>query len=212
MGEPRVVDNRGLKCPLPVINTKRALSESAEMPLISIVDNETARDNVRTFAEIAGYHVDVERKSENEFHVIISGKVSADGEKRTEAQRLQEADLAGGVAEPLPRQVYLIGTNRLGSGDPELGELLMKSFIYALSEQETAPKALIFLNSGVYLTTEGSPVLESLDVLARKGCRLLSCGTCLDFYGLKDELRVGRVTNMYEIVDALSGPGKVIVI
>lgn len=204
MGELRVVDNRGLKCPLPVINTKKALDELPGRPLVSIVDNETARDNVRTFAESAGYEVIVQEKGENEFHVIIGRK----GET---------ADIAGSSSETksgrdvrvVSGQVYVIGTNRLGSGDDELGELLMRSFIYALSEYEPPPKTLVFLNSGVYLTTRGSQVLDSLEALARKGCELLSCGTCLDFYGLKDELRVGRVTNMYEIVDIVSRHEKV---
>ena len=80
----------------------------------------------------------------------------------------------------------------VGRGSQELGAILMRSLLYTLTQRETPPRALLFLNAAVKLTCTGSPVLEDLDLLARRGVPILSCGTCLDYYRLKDSLAVGR--------------------
>jgi selenium metabolism protein YedF len=85
----------------------------------------------------------------------------------------------------------------------------MKSFLYALTQVENI-KQMIFMNSGVFLTTEGSDVLESLKTMEESGVEILSCGTCLDYYGLKDKLAVGEVTNMYTAVELLTSAAKAV--
>ncbi|HWQ61982.1 MAG TPA: sulfurtransferase-like selenium metabolism protein YedF, partial [Negativicutes bacterium] len=100
--------------------------------------------------------------------------------------------------------VYLITQNTLGHGSADLGAILMKSFLYTVLESEPLPRAILFINSGVHLTVAGSPVLDNLAALAARGVKVLSCGTCLDFFNLKDKLAVGGVTNMYTIVAELA--------
>jgi len=85
-----------------------------------------------------------------------------------------------------------------------LGGVLIKSLLFTLVEKQPHPKTVMFINSGVLLTTQGSPVLEHLQKLEQAGVQLLSCGTCLEYYQLKDKLAVGGVTNMYTILDEMS--------
>jgi selenium metabolism protein YedF len=104
----------------------------------------------------------------------------------------------------------VLSSNEMGEGNSELGCVLMKSFIYALNSLEKLPSAILCYNSGVMLTTEGSDSIEDLKSLEARGVEILSCGTCLDFYGLKEKLAVGGVTNMYAIAEKLSDTSKVI--
>jgi len=106
--------------------------------------------------------------------------------------------------------VFFITSSALGSGSQELGEILMRSFIYVIKEHRPLPARIFFLNSGVYLTTEGSTVLEDLLELEKMGVAILSCGTCLDYYRLKEKLQVGKITNMYDTVESLCAATKCI--
>lgn len=106
----------------------------------------------------------------------------------------------------------MICTDSIGTGEEELGHNLMKSYIYSLTEADDKPSAMMFLNKGVNLTTTGSPVLEMLRQLEADGTELLTCGACLDYYGLTDELRVGEVTNMYYNVELMHEADNTIVI
>lgn len=106
--------------------------------------------------------------------------------------------------------LLVIDSSGLGDGDPDLGESLMKAFLNVLLESGDLPARIICMNSGIFLTTEGSPVLNTLKVYEEQGTEILSCGTCLDYYGRSDRLRVGRSTNMKETVDALLGFKKVL--
>jgi selenium metabolism protein YedF len=108
------------------------------------------------------------------------------------------------------RPVILVASEFLGAGDDKLGSMLMKSYMYALTESDVKPKTMLFLNSGVKLTTEGSDSLESIKTLESQGVEIMSCGTCLDFYGLKEKLAVGQVTNMYSIVEKTNGSSNTI--
>ncbi|MDP4177939.1 MAG: sulfurtransferase-like selenium metabolism protein YedF [Bacillota bacterium] len=100
--------------------------------------------------------------------------------------------------------VIIIGSDKFGDGENKWSEILMESYLYALSESSTIPNKIIFSNSGVKLTAEGSVVLESLKILESKGVKILICGACLDFYGLENKLKIGEVTNMYEIADIMN--------
>ncbi len=106
--------------------------------------------------------------------------------------------------------VIFITSDRLGTGDEELGKILMKSFLNTLWDYKTKPSKVLFINRGVMLTTEGSEVLETLELLEKEGVEILSCGTCLAFYRIKEKLRVGKVTNMPYIVDSLLTTSKII--
>jgi selenium metabolism protein YedF len=106
--------------------------------------------------------------------------------------------------------VILVSSDKFGSGDDKLGAVLMKSYMFALSESDVKPETMLFANGGVKLTCEGSDVLESLKSLQENGVEMLSCGTCLDFYGLKEKLSIGNITNMYTIVEKMNKSGNAI--
>lgn len=108
--------------------------------------------------------------------------------------------------------VYLITSNLLGQGSPDLGQVLMKSLMVSLTEMDQPPQVLFFLNSGVLLTCQGSPVLDQLQSLFSRGTSLISCGTCLEYYKLKEKLKVGRIGSMLEISGHLSGTARIITI
>jgi selenium metabolism protein YedF len=195
------VDCRGLKCPEPVLRTRKALAEGAEHFHV-LVDNETARDNVCRFSRTSGCVVNV---SETDGGFLI--EITA-GEREVEqsAEELCVSCDAGTGA------VIFIPTDEMGGGDRELGTTLMKSFIYATVEADTQPAGMVFMNSGVRLVTENEETIENLKKLADRGVNILVCGTCLDFYKLADQLKVGRVSNMYEIQSALISAARLVCI
>jgi len=180
------IDCRGMACPQPVLTTKKALEEM-EGEFILIVDNPGSRDNVERFAQSQGAVVDVEEKG-SDFYL-----------------RIQKGSACGlvGATQKAEKVVVYINSNLLGIGDEALGTILMRSFLKTLLDLKPIPSKLIFINSGVRLTTEGSEVLETLKTLSEKRVEILSCGTCLDFYGLKTKLKVGIVSNMYDIAQSL---------
>ncbi len=186
-----IIDARGLKCPQPVIKTKKALEEVAEEgTLLVMVDNEAARTNIANMSSSKGYRVDVEEK-EGEYHISIT----------REGADCYLCDLKD-------KTVIVIGNDVLGGGSEELGKILMNSYIYTLLESDAPPQALIFINKGVFLTTEGSEVLEDLIKLEKRGVEILSCGTCLDFFQKKDMLKIGKITNMYTITEKMAEADK----
>ncbi len=185
------VDARGLPCPRPVIETKKALEEIKEGSLTVIVDRPEASDNVQRFAKSQGCKVKVSQKK-GVFRITI------DKTQNTKAEARKSDD------------VVFITTDHLGTGDDRLGEILMKAFLKTIWDNEPKPAKIIFINSGVRLTTEGFEVLGTLKLLEEDGVQIFSCGTCLEYYGIKEDLRVGQVTNMYEIVHSLMDASKVI--
>ncbi|MBM7855597.1 tRNA 2-thiouridine synthesizing protein A [Desulfohalotomaculum tongense] len=195
------VNNCGLACPQPVINTKRALDEIESGVVVSIVDNQVAKENVTRFAQNAGYDVSVAEK-DNKFIITITKGEGVQTE--AESDEVISCVPAGGT-------IYLITTDSLGQGSPELGYTLMKSFFASIKETKPAPAALIFMNSGVKLACSGCKMVEDLLALQQKGTEILACGTCLDYYKIKEQLAVGKVSNMFEIVEKM-GTGKVITI
>jgi len=193
----KVIDARGLACPQPVINTKKALEEIKEGIIAVVVDNVAARDNVRRFAESQGCTVKVEEK-EGDYHLnIIKGLVGGIESKRKEAKENDNI-------------VVYMNSNLMGVGDEELGKILMEAFLKTMIVADPQPRKLIFANSGVKLAAKGSEVLESIIEMERKGTEILSCGTCLNFYGLKEKLGVGVISNMYDIIESLIEADKVI--
>ncbi len=200
----KTIDCRGLVCPQPVVNTKKNLDTMHEGSLITIVDNKIAKENVSTLVRNAGYPFSVTQKG-NDYYITIT-KIPAEQDKvetyTSLPPQLQE------ISEDV---VYCLGSNTLGEGSPELGLTLIKSFFTTLVSIDP-PKALIFLNSGIYLSCEGSVVLEQLLELQAKGVQIFSCGTCLNYYKQTEKLTVGKISNMLEIVTWLNGPHKTIFI
>lgn len=186
------IDARGLQCPQPVILTKKALEEITEGEVLTIVDNITARENVSRLAGNLNLAYEITDR-DGCFYIKINKTGAAEC-----------CVNAGGDT------VIVLTSDKLGQGEEALGKVLMKSYTYALTEVSPLPKTVIFINSGVKLAVEGSEVLENLQKLGDAGVELICCGTCLDFYGLKEKLRVGIVSNMYSIIEKMNGAAKVI--
>ena len=183
----KVVDARGLTCPQPVIMTKKAMEEPGGEELTTIVNQTVALENVSKLAKSQGYEFEV--KQEDDDYYIHMTRVGGNDED------------AGGKVEDI---AIMIRSNLFGQGEAELGQVLMKSFLFSLTELDAQVKHIIFMNSGIFLTIEGSPVLDTLKVLENKGVEILSCGTCLDYYQAKDKLAAGSVTNMYTALEILT--------
>lgn len=185
-----IIDCRGLACPQPVITTKKALDQLKEGELMVLVDNTVSCNNVERFAQSQGCSVEVEQRGEDFSLLIRKGKM------RRETELTQEKEKAKKV-------VVYINSHLMGNGDEALGSFLMKAFLKTLVDLDTKPNRLVLVNSGVQLASEGSKVLDTLMVLSERGAEILSCGTCLDFYGLKGKLKVGTVSNMVEIIQSM---------
>jgi len=194
------VDARGLPCPQPVIITRKALEQ--DEAVLTIVDSDTSQANVTRLAEKAGYTVQAEGREDGTYLHITRGSAPVATSTPPETPA---AAPAGGPT------VLLVPGQFLGRGDdPELGTILVRGFFHTLGELEPLPDTIIFLNSGVKLTVEGSPVLEDLQELEKRGIEVLACGTCLVHYGLKEQAAVGQVSNMYTIAEAMLQAGKVV--
>ena len=194
----RVVDARGLTCPQPVILTRKAMADSPQ--LVAVVDSETSRDNVRRMAEKAGRQVTVEeRGSEYHLHIgLIEGLEEDASQKEKPGPR------------PIASLVLVVPDSKMGRGDKELGEILMRGLFHALGEVEPYPDTIVFFNAGVWLAVDDSPVLDDLKALEADGVSMLVCGTCLNYFDIKHRLAVGLVSNMYDIAEAMLGAEKVL--
>lgn len=182
-----------------MVNTKKALEEGQDDALTVIVDSIVSRDNVRRFAQSQGHKVEIEDKGGGVFKLNISRNLEA--QKKTASLVAQPT--AGGF-------VVFITTDQLGVGDERLGAILMKAFLNTLHDSEPKPEKILFINNGVKLVIEGSEVLDSLNALTQDGVQVVSCGTCLNYYGIIDKLKVGIVGNMYDIVNSMLEAAKVI--
>jgi len=193
----RTIDARGLACPQPVINAKKALEEIEEGLITVIVDNVASRDNVRRFAKSQGCTVKIEEK-DGEYYLDIAKGFICEVESNP-----QDAKEDGNI-------IVYINSDVMGIGDEELGRTLMDAFLKTMIIAEPQPNKLIFVNSGVKLAIEGSDVVGYIKEMEKKGVEVLLCGTCLNFYGLKEKFQVGAVSNMYDIIDLLMEADKVI--
>ena len=185
------VDARGQLCPKPVIMTKKELDNLPNGILTTIVDNEVAKDNVSKLAASYGYSFTVDKSNDKDYYITITK-----GEVKPE-----EANVC--IPDTFKDVTIAIGSNLMGSGEEELGKILMKSFIYTVKETTPWPATIVLFNSGVYLTCEDSQVLDDLKSMADEGVEIISCGTCLDYYNIKDKLMVGEIGNMYTIYEKM---------
>lgn len=177
------VDAIGQVCPVPIIMTKNALKDIEEGQVEVSVDNRISLENLQKMSKEMGYDYTVE-ESGDIFKIVIN--------KMRESIELRESE---------ENTVVVIDSLHMGKGDAELGRILMKGFIYTLSEMEELPKTILFYNEGVKLAIDGTESLQDLKSLEERGVEILSCGTCLNFYGITEKLRVGSVTNMYTILE-----------
>ncbi len=184
------IDARGLACPQPVLATKKALDAISQGVVTTVVDNAAAKENVTKFATASGYGVCSEQAG-GDYYIRITKDRPAVG-------------FSEPVSRPASDLVYLLTKDTLGHGSDELGAILMKAFFTSLLEATPQPRSLMLMNGGVKLAVAGSPVLGQLRELAGRGVQIAACGTCLDYFGLKEQLAVGEVTNMYAIVSALA--------
>lgn len=189
------VNALGDACPIPVIKTLHALQDLKGAGTVqTLVDNEIAVQNLTRLAESKGCSITTEKRSDKEFCVTITTENSIG---KTEA----DEQIACTVPAAQKKTVVVISADHMGEGDEELGRILMKGFIFALTQQEHLPSTILFYNGGARLTCEDSASLEDLKNLASLGVEILTCGTCLNHYGLTDKLAVGDVTNMYVITE-----------
>ena len=192
------IDCIGMACPLPVIKAKEALAAFTEDGTLTVkVDNDTAVQNLTRLAGNYGLKVSSEKKSDKEYEVSM--EVKADAVKNAKAAPNEDfrCDIPSGG-----KKVVVISADTMGNGDEKLGKKLMKAFIFALKSQDEVPSKIIFYNRGAFLTTEDPDTISDLKDLSEAGATIMTCGTCLDFYGLKEKLQVGIVSNMYDIVAA----------
>jgi len=195
----KTLDCSGLACPEPVLRTKELLDSLSEGVVTVIVDNAAARENVARFARNQGCEARVKDMGEGRFELtLVKGLACSPPNPASEG---------GG---DLPCAILLL-SDRVGA-DQVLGGLLVRAFFAAMTKASVPPARIIFLNSSVKLTSEGSEVLEELSAIAARGTELLSCGTCLDFFGKKEQLKAGAVTNMFDTVETLTHGYRVVTI
>lgn len=190
------VDARGLGCPKPVINTKRELDKIEQGIVVTTVDNEIAKENILKLANSLNCETKILKDEKDLITIEI---------KKGENVIIEEPK-----NEQLEDKCIFISSDKMGQGNDELGEVLIKGYIYTLTEAKPYPKSIIFVNSGVKLTAQNPSTIENLKTLESAGVEILSCGTCLDYYNLKENLKVGSVTNMYTIVDIMNNSSKTI--
>ena len=184
------VDVRGSLCPKPVIETKKVSDANPSAVIITIVDNEVSRDNVEKFGKSRGYGVDI-RQDGKDFYLTMTPNANPVAE----------------ICEPMSygNRVILMTKDYLGEGSEELGRNLMKTFWVCMVEADLKPSKIYFINSSVKMVTNDSVRLENIKKLADAGVEIAACGICLDFYGVKENVGVGSITNMYAITDAILG-------
>lgn len=190
------IDCRGQACPAPVIATKRAL-EASPSGVCVLLDDGAPRENVTRFAQTRGLTV-TEAPDGTGWSLQITGKAGL-----AAAPQMTPAQVSG-------ERLLLITSDRLGEGADELGRLLMRNFLHTLLETAERPDRILFLNSGVLLTVQGAETIEALSALEALGVELFSCGVCLDFFKKKDQLAVGKTTNMFSTAEQLLAAASVI--
>lgn len=207
----KIVDAKGFACPQPVLMTKEALKDMGQGTLKVLVDNEVAMQNVTKLGKHLGFETLGVKKSDGEFEISIGVSAASDpvqaealnpsGCDCGEEDCCQEEESSDLIKKGL---VVVLSSDLMGSGNDELGKVLMKGFVFALTKLERLPETILLYNGGATLSAEGSDSLEDLKELEEQGVEILTCGTCLNYYGLSEKLKAGTVTNMYEIAEKLA--------
>lgn len=199
----KILDVKGKKCPLPLIETKKALNEMGTDEVLKVVtDSETSKNNVTRF--LSDNNIKSEWSEKDHVYEILINYQDTDLEN-VEAEAYCTTD-------PLKDTGFVIvfTKNYLGEGSEELGKTLMNGFLDTLIADENFPRKMMFFNAAIFMTLKGSPQEEMLKELEEAGVEILVCGTCLDFYKKTKELAVGKVSNMLEIQNSMLGAAKTI--
>lgn len=196
----KVVDAIGQACPIPVIMTKKEI-DNGEDQIITKVDNKIAVENLKKLAASTGFEVEV--KEEDGLYTVALSKECKECKAMLEGLDQQK---------PVPKSDYVvfIGNEHIGGGSQELGKNLMRMFLYTLTESSELPTHILFMNGGVKIPTLDEQAVDHLKTLKEKGVEIIVCGTCLNYYNLAEDLKVGQISNMYEIVEKMQKAGKVI--
>ena len=187
------INAKGLACPQPVVLTKNALDDIEEGIIEVTVDNEPASENVARLARNSRCNVEITKEGKN---YIVRIKEKKESQKEEQGKKKTTS--------------VFVSSDTMGKGDDKLGKILIRAFFPTLFEIKPQPDKIIFMNSGVELTVEGSEVIDSLRMIEEEGMEILVCGTCLDFFNLKDKIKVGHISNMFEIVDSLINSDKIL--
>ncbi len=193
------IDGRTLPCPQPVIKVKKAFDDGGFKELEVLVDNKAAVENITRFAENSGNTILSVTEKENIHTIIIKNKMDSSENIKTE----EETDKIEQYKSSKSSNIF-INSSTIGSGEIKLGEKLMEAFLYTLTEMDNKPEYILIMNSGVKVSVEESSSIDNLKDLEKSGVKILVCGACLDYYGLKDKLGVGNISNMYEIASILT--------
>ncbi len=196
----KFIDAKGKNCPMPVIMAKKEIDAGVKFFEVE-VDNKIAVENLKKLANSQGFTTII---SEN------NGNFKVDFSNGCEECEEVLAKVEG--KKPLGNWSIFVNKEIIGAGDDELGKSLMKMFIYTISEGDDLPKSILFMNGGVKVPTLNEQAIEHLKVLEDKSVELLVCGACLNFYGIEDKLQVGKISNMYDITNAMKDASKVITI
>lgn len=194
----KIIDAKGKNCPIPVIMAKKEIDNGGNAFIVE-VDNAIAVENLKKLAKNQGFYTNVKEENGN-FSVIFNKECEECNEILTELENKSS----------LGNWAIFIGKEIIGAGSEELGKNLMKMFLYTLSESDDIPKYILFMNDGVKVPTNNEQAIEHLKELENKGVEILVCGTCLNFYNLESRLSVGKISNMYDITNAMKETEKVI--
>ncbi|MGL4365132.1 MAG: sulfurtransferase-like selenium metabolism protein YedF [Cetobacterium sp.] len=186
----------GQTCPIPVIMTKNALKEITEGSIEVSIDNKISKENIEKFSKEMGFSFTT--REENGIFFIQINKT------------INETSSNSSTSNDENNTIIVIASDKMGDGETALGETLMKGFIYTLTEMESLPKVILFYNKGVFLTASNETTIKDLRILEKRGVEILSCGACLNFYHLENNIAVGSITNMYNIIEKQMKANKVI--
>ncbi|MBN7572997.1 MULTISPECIES: sulfurtransferase-like selenium metabolism protein YedF [Clostridium] len=201
----KVLDAKGKECPMPVIMAKKEI-DSGNNSFVVEVDNDIAVQNLKKLANNQGFAVSVEE--ENSLFKVYFSK---DLDKLSEVEVFNEtSDKLEENKTEIGNWSVFIGKEIIGAGNEELGKSLIKMYLYTISESDNLPKSILFMNDGVKVPTLNHQAAEHLRDLETKGVEILVCGACLNFYGLEEKLKVGKVSNMYYITNCMKEASKVI--
>jgi selenium metabolism protein YedF len=200
----KIVDTRGKKCPTPIIETKKALRETAPGEEFKVLtDSRTSFLNVSRFLTDNRINYKV---SEN------SGVWTFEVNNETGNNETTAAEDYCDVQGELTPGGYAVAVTSeyMGRGDDNLGKILIKSFFVALSVMDEPPSVIVFYNSGVKLASDDSEVADILKEIEKKGTEIILCGTCVDYFGLGSSIAAGKTGDMYQILQKLAAAGKVL--
>lgn len=196
----KTIDARGKACPMPVIMAKKEIDAGGKFFEVK-VDNKIAVENIKRLANSQGFEIKV-AEDNGDFNIMFSNG----------CEECEEIIAKVENRKPLGDWCIFVNKSTIGTGDENLGQSLMKMFLYTLSEGEDLPKSILFMNEGVMVPTLNEQAIEHLKDLEKAGVELQVCGACLNFYKLEDKLKAGKVSNMYDILGTMKSSAKVITI